>query len=623
MQLSHRARPFGAFFLLLLSACEFGSMGSSSGSGESATNTGASGSGGSLPGFTGSSSGDTSGAQDSVVATPSVVGTLAVAAGSSQTISITFTSTDGQPISGFALSATTLPAGWSGPDGFNCTSVSTGNRCVLSLTYAPLAVETGTLTLNYVFVDNANRDRTPGGSVAIPYSATANNNIAAIASPIGQITAGIGAGDQSVSINFTTDDGNAATNLILTAALNALPPGWSSTATSFSCAIVSTGSGCELVLTYKPTAAGSGTLALDYGYVDDSGAPRTGSLNIPYATTSNSHVVATVSPTGQINAVEKTGSQAVTIAFTTNDGGPASNLYLLSGPTALPSGWSSASSGFSCSSISTGNGCELALTYKPTALTRGTVTLNYAYFDNSGAFDTGSLNVAYAATTNNNVVGTVSPTGQINTVVGMGGQPVAVTFTTDDGRPATALALASPLAGLPSGWSTTDSSFTCSGLGSGTGCQLPLTYDPVAAGSGVLTLSYSYKNNAGEAKTGSVNIAYLATTNDNVVGTPSQTALAVTTGSSTTVTVTFTTDDGNLASALAVTSGLGALPAGWSSTGSTFGCSGVSVGTTCQLSLTYAPTLADTGTLTIGFGYTNNSGIAKIGSVVIGYAATP
>ena len=623
MQLSHRARPLGAFFLLLLSACEFGSMGSSTGSGESATNTGANGSGGSLPGFTGSSSGDTSGAQDSVVATPSVVGTLAVAARASQTISVTFTSTDGQPISGFALSATALPAGWSGPDGFNCTLVSTGNSCVLSLTYAPLAVETGTLTLNYVFVDNANRDRTPGGSLAIPYSATANNNIAAVASPIGQISAGIGAASQSVSINFTADDGNAATNLVVTTALNALPPGWSSTASGFSCAIVSTGSGCELVLKYAPIAAGSGTLVLDYGYLDDSGAARTGSLNIPYATTSNSHVVATVSPTGQINAVEKTGRQAVNIAFITNDGRPASNLYLLSGLTALPSGWSSASNGFSCSSISTGNGCELALTYKPTALASGTVTLNYAYFDNSGTFDTGSVNVAYAATTNNNVVGTVSPTGQVNTIVGMGGQAVAVTFTTDDGRPATALALTSPLAGLPPGWSTTDSSFTCSGLSSGSSCQLPLTYDPVAAGSGVLTLTYSYDNNAGQAKTGSLNIAYLATTNDSVVATPSQSSLAVTTGSSTTVTVTFTTDDGNLASALAVTSGLAVLPTGWSSPGSIFACSSVSVGTTCQLSLTYAPTLADTGTLTIGFGYTNNSGIAKIGSVAIGYAAAP
>jgi hypothetical protein len=625
MQLGPRALLVSAFSILLLSGCEFGSAGTSSGPGESASSTtgtnGSSGSG--PPGFTGSSGGGTTGAEDSVVATPSVAGTLSVAAGASQAISVTFTSSDGLPISGFAISATTLPTGWSGPDGFNCTLVSTGNSCVLSLTYAPAAVESGILTLNYVFVDNANRDRTPGGSLTIAYAATTSNNVAATASPIGQISAGIGAGDQSVSVNFTTDDGNAATNLTLTTGLNALPPGWSSTATSLSCAIVSTGSGCQLVLKYAPTAAADGMLALNYSYTDDSGAPRTGAINIPYSTTSNGHVVATVSPTGQINAVEKTGKQAVTVTFTTDDGKPASNLYLLSDLTALPSGWSSTSSRFTCGNISTGNGCQLALNYAPTALTSGTLTLNYAYFDNTGSFDTGSLDVAYAATTNDNVVGTASPSGQVNAIVGMGIQAVSVTFTTDDGRPATALELTSSLAALPTGWSSTDSTFTCSGLSSGTGCQLPLIYNPTAAGTGTLTLSYAYKNNAGEPKTGSLNIAYLATTNDNIVGTPSPASLAITTGSSTPVTVTFTTDDGNLASALAVTSGLAPLPAGWSSTSTSFSCSSVSVGTDCQLALAYGPAIADTGTLMLGFSYTNNSGIVKNATVAIAYTAGP
>jgi hypothetical protein len=48
----------------------------------------------------------------------------------------------------------------------------------------------------------------------------------------------------------------------------------------------------------------------------------------------------------------------------------------------------------------------------------------------------------------------------------------------------------------------------------------------------------------------------------------------------------------------------------------------VSVGAGCQLALTYAPTAAATGTLTLGFSYTNDAGIAKTGTVSIAYTAT-
>jgi hypothetical protein len=287
----------------------------------------------------------------------------------------------------------------------------------------------------------------------------------------------------------------------------------------------------------------------------------------------------------------------------------------------LPPGWSSSSKSLACSSVSTGNGCQLHLTYAPAALTSGTLILNYAYTDAAGMAKTGSLNVAYAATTNDNVVATASPTGQINAVAPLGTQPVSITFTTDDGRPATALQLTSSLASLPPGWSSTATSFSCSGLSSGTGCQLPLTYAPAAASSGTLTLSYTYTNNAGEQKTGSLNIAYRATTNDNIVGTPSQSPLAVVTGSSTAVVVSFTTDDSNLATNLAVTSSLGALPGGWTSASSSFTCSNVSTGAGCQLSLAYAPMVVGSGTLSLNYSYNDDSGTAKSGSVSIPYTA--
>jgi hypothetical protein len=500
--------------------------------------------------------------------------------------------------------------------------VDIGSGCVLNLTFAPTAVGSGTLTLDCVFVDNAVLPSTPGPCVTIDYAATAHNNVVATASPTAQVNAVVGAGSEPVSINFTTDDGNAATNLVLTSDLAALPSGWSAAATNLACAIVSTGSGCQIVLSYAPAASSSGTLTLLYSYNDSSGAAKTGALNIPFSTASHGTVVATAAPTGQIIAVQKTGGQAVAVTFTTDDGKAATHLFLTSAAANLPAGWHGPSSGFSCGTVGTGNGCQLPLTYAPTALASGTLTLGYAYSDDAGMTRTGLLDIPYAATTNDNVVATASPSGQINAIVGMGSQNVSVTFTTDDGLPATALQLTSSLTALPAGWSSSGSAFACSGLSSGTGCQLVLTYAPPAADNGAVTLSYSYKNNAGVSKTGSLNIPYRATTDDNVVGTPSTNPLAVLTGTTTAVTVTFTTDDGNPASALAATSGLTPLPAGWTGA-STFACSSVSGGTACQLPLDYMPTAVDSGTLTIGFSYLNNSGNAKTGTVAIAYTATP
>jgi len=620
--LGPRSLPLGVCVLLLMSGCGSSSVGTSSGNAVVGGGTPA-GTGGSNPPSNplGGVAGPT-GSNDSVVATSSVAGPVAVAVGGSRTISIAFTSSDGRTISGFGVSGNlgTLPAGWSGPGSFACATVDAGSGCVLNLTYAPSAADSGTLTLEYVFVDDSSMPST-GGSVSISYVATAANHVVAVASPTAQIIAVAGAGNQSVSVNFTTDDGYAATDLTLTTDLSTLPAGWSSASPGLTCAIVSSGSGCQFALGYAPTAASRGTLTLNYGFTDGAGVAQTGALNIPYAATSQGNVVAAASPAGQINAIEKTGGQAVAVTFNSDDGTAVPGLYLTTDLASLPTGWSSAATSFSCASVGTGNGCQLHLTYAPTALTRGSVTLNYAY--GNGGTRTGSLNLEYAATTNDNVVGTASPTGQINAVVGAGAQPVSVTFTTDDGRPATALLLTSSLASLPAGWSSNAASFACSGLSSGNACQLPLTYAPGAADSGTLALNYAYINDAGQAKTGTVNIAYRATTNDNIVGTANPNPVAVIIGSNNPVTVTFTTDDGNLANNLLLTSDLSALPGDWSSSSGSFSCTNVSTGIACQLSLTYAPTAAAASTLSLTYSYNDDSGTPKTGSVSIPYTATP
>jgi hypothetical protein len=618
----HRAL-LGISALSLLAACNLDvtSSGATSAADAAAgvTTTGSGGSG--VTGFATSTGASPPPPADYVNATPSVAGTVSVIPGATQTITVAFTSADGRPISGLGLSNTTLPADWSGPNDFTCSVTSSGNDCVLTLTYAPTATETGTLSIGYVYAGDANSP--PLVTLSIPYAATTSNNIVATPTPIGQITAASGAGAQSVSVNFTTDDGNAATGLTMTSDMSALPAGWSTATPGFSCAVISNGSGCQLVLNYAPKTAGSGTLTLSYGYTDHSGTARTSALNLPYSTTVNGNVIAMVSPTGQINAIQKAGTQAVTVTFTTDDGQAARGLSLVSALSTLPAGWSSAVSDFRCGTISTGNGCQLALTYAPLALTSGTVQLEYGYTGPGGAFTTGFLNIPYAATTNDNVVPSAAPSGRIDAIVGELDPDVLVTFTTDDGRTATSLQLTTDLASLPAGWTSSESSFSCTGVDSGTACQLPLTYTPTAAASGTLTLRYTYLNNADESKSGSLNIPYRATTDDSVIGTPNPTSLTVVTGTSNTLTVSFATDDGNPASALSVTSGLTALPAGWSSAASSFACSSVTAGGNCRLTLTYQPTIPDGGTVAFGFTYTNDSGAMRTGTVSIPYAATP
>lgn len=336
------------------------------------------------------------GTSDSIQATLSIPGTVAAVVGGTRTVSITFNSSDGRTLSGFAVTGglTALPAGWKGPDGLECQSVSTGNGCLLNLAFTPAAAASGSLTIDFSYTNNAGAEET--GSISIPYASTTHDNVVAAVSPTGQI-AGITGGTQTVGVTFTTDDGNAASAFTVDTDLSALPAGWSAAASSFACAAVSTGSGCHLALSYAPTSAGGGTLTLSYGYHDDSGTAKTGSVSIPYTSTPHDNVLAAVSPTGTVS-VAMGNSQPVSVKFTTDDGSVASSFSLTSALSALPAGWTSSAASFSCTTVSTGSACALPLTFAPSAAGTGTLKLDYGYTDDAGTAQTGSVSIAYAAT---------------------------------------------------------------------------------------------------------------------------------------------------------------------------------------------------------------------------------
>ena len=566
------------------------------------------------------------GTNNTIVATPSPTGTISVAVGQSQAFSVTFTTSDGKTATNFSITSglSALPSGWTGPTSLTCASVSTGNGCIANLTFAPTAASTGAVTFNYSYVNNAGTSET--GTATVSYSSTSNDNVVATPSPAGPIAVVTG-GHSTVGITFTTDDGANATGLSITSGLSALPPGWSGPAT-FTCASVSTGSGCVLNVTYAPMAVANSALVLNYAYKNNSGTAKTGSISIAYIATTQNHVIATTTPAGQILAVIGGAGQTVKVNFTTDDTNPATNLAVTpANLTSLPAGWTAPPT-FTCPKVSTGNGCELSLTYAPTQTASGTVILNFSYTNNSGVASTGIVNISYMASADNTVIATQSPSGTVNGVVGAPSQAVTVTFNSSDSNPVSNVAITSGLTSLPSGWSSpAGSTFMCASAShTGSGCQLNLAYAPPAATSGSLQLNYSFQAHSGTTKTGSVTILYVATTHNIVSATqdPSGTIGAVVNSGSVPVTLTFTTNDGNPATAVTITSGLTSLPSGWSSPGgSTFMCASASTGTGCQLALTYAPTVNGSGSLALGYSYLDDSGTPQTGTACIPYASIP
>ncbi len=332
-----------------------------------------------------------------------------------------------------------------------------------------------------------------------PPSSSPSEKIVVTPSVSGTVRAMSGA-SETLSIPFNASESGALSNLTVTG-LGSLPANWSAPSV-FTCATVNTGNGCILNLTFAPMGATSGTLTLGYTYSDGSGAVQSGSLAIPYSSTTNNNVVASASPGGQVAVTASSGSQAVAVTFDTDDGNPATSVTLMSDLSALPPGWSSTATSFSCPAVSTGNGCRLPLTYAPTVFGSGTLTLNFNYFDDSGSAKSGAVNIPYSATTDNDIVAANAPSGQVNAVVAAGNQPVILTFTTDDGHPATTFEVTTLLASLPAGWTSNVSTLACASVSSGSGCQLTLAYTPVAVGTGTLQIGYSYQSNSGVAQDG-------------------------------------------------------------------------------------------------------------------------
>lgn len=333
-------------------------------------------------------------------------------------------------------------------------------------------------------------------------------------------------------------------------------------------------------------------------------------------------IVVTRSGSQIVAATISAGSQEVIVTFSAQDERSIDTLIVTEGLGSLPDGWTGPAS-FACSTITMNNGCSLTLTYAPTAIAQDTLTLQYQY-DSAGADPVSAeIEIAFEATSNNNVVTTVTPVGQVLGVVASGHQSVRATFTSDDGNPINNFVLTTDLAALPAGWSSESPSFACASVSTGSGCQLVLEYEPLVYGDGTLALAYSYTDNAGSTKNGTLDIPYVARVHNSVVATPSQAMpFNVAIGQSEALTLTFTTDDGHPMRWVEVVTDLANdLPADWSANRTEMRCEHVSTGNGCQLVLEYSPTSAANSSFMLQFGWEDGAGRTDNASIPISFNA--
>ena len=224
----------------------------------------------------------------------------------------------------------------------------------------------------------------------------------------------------------------------------------------------------------------------------------------------------------------------------------------------------------------------------------------------------------------NVVVAYPDETGELTLYAGQSRQRM-LHFRTSDGGSASSLVLGLPAGGLPAGWSISGDRNGCDQVDGAEQCQLALTYAPVAAEpSTSATFPYSYRDNKGNARTGSVAIAYAALAVNAATATllPGGPVRGVA-GKTSSVVLNFGTNDGSPATALHVENDPASLPEGWTATGGGLDCANFGAGASCQLPLSYAPmSTTPASVLVINYRYKDSGGKDQAATAAIDYSAT-
>jgi hypothetical protein len=365
---------------------------------------------------------------------------------------------------------------------------------------------------------------------------------------------------------------------------------------------------------------GGGGGAVPGSTTDGGGSNVDPPVPVPPVVASNT-VVAYSSETAELR-IYAGQSQQLTLSFKTSDGGSASSLALALPSGGLPEAWRISSNRRDCAVVDAGNTCQVALTYAPTAAEQSSVlTVPYSYRNNKGEAGAGSIAIAYRALPVNAATATLLPGGPVRGVVGKAGN-VTLSFSTNDGSPASDLHVDTALSSLPAGWTSASTTLDCANFGAGSPCQLALSYAPAAAApAAVLAIGYRYKDSSGkqQAATASIDYSALAPNTVNVSANPAGVVRARA-GGSQQVTLTFVPSDSSPASGLRLLTEAGKLPAGWTVKASALPCATVAGSGACSLTLVYAPGPDQpAGKLDLDYAYIDAVGRELTGKTSVSY----
>lgn len=287
--------------------------------------------------------------------------------------------------------------GWStATPNFNCPAIGVNTFCKLTLGYTPTDLsQVGAVVLNYSYVDY--KGTTHVGSYNINYQPRLANKVL-LHLESNELT-GIVGGSTKLNYSFITDDGYAASNLVATI------KGYNSQSelsnSGLNCSMVTGSSGmCSGKLTYIPKMIESGTLTIGYSYINSVNESVYAQQDLNFkAIVSNAVKVMAITPDNTSLSkdmpLEASINESVNLGlqFTTFSGANATNLAI--DKTLLPNSWSILGSGKCAIVNKESNSCSMVLSYLPTDLESGVLTLNYTYTDVEGMGHTGSLDVFY------------------------------------------------------------------------------------------------------------------------------------------------------------------------------------------------------------------------------------
>jgi hypothetical protein len=367
---------------------------------------------------------------------------------------------------------------------------------------------------------------------------------------------------------------------------------------------------------------GSSGGAAGTGSTTDGGGNANPAAPVPPTAVSNT-VVAYPSEAAELK-IYAGQSRQLTLSFRTSDGGSASDLALALPTGGLPAGWRISGNRRDCALVDSGDICQVALTYAPTAAEQSSVvTFPYTYRNNKGEAATGSVTITYGALPVNAATATLLPDGPVRGIVGKA-NGVTLNFGTNDGSPATDLHVDGSSLFLSAGWTSASTKLDCANFGAGSPCQLALSYTPTAAvPASVLAISYRYKDSSGKQQTATANIDYSAV-GPNTVGASLSPAGVVRARAGTTqqVKLTFATSDISPASGLHLLTDVSKLPPEWTVKASTLPCTAVDRNGACVLTLVYAPGPDQpAGKLVVDYAYTDAVGRQLTGKATVSYAS--